>query len=70
MNKLTKLILSTCIFIIVIALSLPTLLQLAGLHPNFESKPINLEGKHALIIYLLHQIILFGMVSLAFYLLN
>ena len=57
MNKVTKLILSTCIFIIVIALSLPTLLQLAGLHPNFESKPINLEGKHALIIATNHSVL-------------
>lgn len=57
MNKVTKLILSICIFIIVIALSLPTLLQLAGLHPNFESKPINLEGKHALIIATNHSIL-------------
>tara|TARA_X000001036_G_scaffold407577_1_gene417101 strand:+ start:512 stop:1303 length:792 start_codon:yes stop_codon:yes gene_type:complete len=41
----------------VIALSLPTLLQLAGLHPNFESKPINLEGKHALIIATNHSVL-------------
>ena len=57
MNKVTKLILSAFVFVIVIALSLPTLLQLAGLHPNFESEPINLEGKHALIIATNHSVL-------------
>ena len=57
MNKVTKLILSAFVFVIVIALSLPTLLQLAGLHPNFESKPINLEGKQALIIATNHSVL-------------
>ena len=59
---MAKLVLSTFLFLIALAgafaLSLPSLLHLAGLHPDYEGPEVSLEGsKRALIITTSHSVL-------------
>ena len=44
-------------FLIILALSLPILLKSLGLHPDFDSKTFELNGKKALIIASSHDVL-------------
>jgi uncharacterized membrane protein len=37
---------------------------------TFRMQWLEILGRHALIIYLIHQVVLFGLVSFVYYLLN
>jgi len=57
MKKIYKISLSLIILVGIIAISLPSLLTLAGLHPKFNGDTFNLDGKRALIIATNHGVL-------------
>ena len=57
MNIVLKILLIIISFVIVIALALPSILNLAGLHPKFDGETFNLQGKKALIIATNHGVL-------------
>jgi len=57
MKKLFKISLSVAFIFAIFMISLPSILNLAGLHPKFKSDTFNLEGKKALIIATNHGIL-------------
>ena len=57
MKKIYKISLSLIIVVGIIAISLPSLLTLAGLHPKFNGDTFNLDGKRALIIATNHGVL-------------
>jgi len=54
-KKIFKIIATVLILIIVFFISLPTLLNKAGLHPKFDSKKYNFTNKRAVIISTSHS---------------
>ena len=57
MKTIYKISLSLIILVGIIAISLPSLLTLAGLHPKFDGDAFNLDGKKALIIATNHGVL-------------
>ena len=57
MKTIYKISLSLIILVGIIAISLPSLLTLAGLHPKFNGDTFNLDGKKALIIATNHGVL-------------
>ena len=57
MSLSIKIFLLFIVLIIAIVLSLPTILNLLGLHPKFEVRNFDLAGKRALIIATNHGIL-------------
>jgi putative intracellular protease/amidase len=57
MNLVLKILLIVISIIVVIALALPSILNLAGLHPKFDGNTFDLEGKKALIIATNHGVL-------------
>ena len=56
-KKIFKIIATVLILIIVFFISLPTLLNKAGLHPDYDSKKYNFRDKKAVIISTSHSIL-------------
>jgi hypothetical protein len=52
-----KILIIVISIIVVIALALPSILNLAGLHPKFDGNSFDLKGKKALIIATNHGIL-------------
>ena len=57
MKTIYKISFSLIILVGIIAISLPSLLTLAGLHPKFDGETFNLDGKKALIIATNHGVL-------------
>ena len=57
MKTIYKISFSLIILVGIIAISLPSLLTLAGLHPKFDGDAFNLDGKKALIIATNHGVL-------------
>ena len=57
MKSIYKISFSFIILVGIIAISLPSLLTLAGLHPKFNGETFNLDGKKALIIATNHGVL-------------
>ena len=57
MKTIYKIFFSLIILVGIIAISLPSLLTLAGLHPKFNGDTFNLDGKKALIIATNHGVL-------------
>ena len=56
-NTLTKILKWTVLFAIVFALSLPSILQALGLHPEYHGPTYQLPGKRALVITTSHGVL-------------
>ena len=56
-SLVSKTIIILFCFLIILALSLPILLKSLGLHPDFDSKTFELNGKKALIITSSHDVL-------------
>src|SRR6056300_519630 len=56
-KKIFKIIATVLILVIIFFISLPTLLNKAGLHPDYDSKKYNFSDKKAVIISTSHSIL-------------
>ena len=56
-NTVTKILKWTVLFAIVFALSLPSILQALGLHPEYHGPTYQLPGKRALVITTSHGVL-------------
>ena len=56
-SLVSKTIIILLSFLIILALSLPILLKSLGLHPDFDSKTFQLNGRKALIIASSHNVL-------------
>ena len=57
MNKALKIIITSFVLFVIIGISLPSILHVAGLHPEYNAENINLSGKKALIIATNHGVL-------------